>query len=93
MVSTIGVAQTVDKLALLADLSQHFIDLRAAAVHDNDLDADQIEQYQIVDDRVLQLLVDHCVAAVFYDNGPTVIFLEYTGSASTRILARSSASS
>ena len=30
---TIGVAQTVDKLALLADLSQHFIDLRAAAVY------------------------------------------------------------
>ena len=72
---TIGVAQTVDKLALLADLSQHFIDLRAAAVYDNDLDADQIEQYQIVDDRVLQLLIDHCVTAVFYDNGLTVIFL------------------
>ena len=72
---TIGIAQAVDKLALLADLSQHFIDLRAAAVYDNDLDADQIEQYQIVDDRVLQLLVDHCVAAVFYNNGLTVIFL------------------
>ena len=44
-------------------------------MYDNDLDADQIEQYQIVDDRILQLLVNHCVAAVFYDNGLTVIFL------------------
>ena len=44
-------------------------------MYDNDLDADQIEQYQIVNDRVLQLLVDHCVAAVFYDNGLTIIFL------------------
>ncbi len=45
-------------------------------MHDNDLDADQIEQYEIVDDRVLQLVIDHCVAAVLDDNGLTVIFLD-----------------
>ena len=45
-------------------------------MYDNDLDADQIEQYQIVDDRILQLLVNHCVAAVFYDDDFAAVLLD-----------------
>lgn len=71
----VGVAQTVDELALLADFFQHIVDLRTAAVDDNDLDADQIEQNEVVNDRVLQLVVDHRVAAVLDDNRLTVVFL------------------
>ena len=73
---TVGIAQTVDEFAFLADPGQHVIDLRTAAMHDNDLDADQIEQNEVVDDRVLQLVIDHRVAAVLDDNGLTIIFLD-----------------
>ena len=45
-------------------------------MHDNDLDADQIEQNEVVDDRVLQSVIDHRVAAVLDDNGLTIIFLD-----------------
>ena len=44
-------------------------------MYDNDLDTDQIEQHQIVDNGILEFFVDHRVAAVFYDNSLTVIFL------------------
>ena len=39
--------------------------IRPAAVDEHDLDADELQQADIPDDRVLQMLRDHGVAAVF----------------------------
>ena len=44
-------------------------------MHHNDFDADQVEQHKVVDNRILELLVDHGVAAVLDDDGLSVIFL------------------
>ena len=44
-------------------------------MHHDNLDADQIKQHQIMDDCVLELLVDHGVAAVLDDDRLPVIFL------------------
>ena len=45
-------------------------------MHEHDLDADQIEQDDILDDRFLQLFVDHGVSAVFDDDDLPGILLD-----------------
>ena len=72
----IGAAQTVDKLALLADLVEHLADLRPAAMDEHDLDADQVEQHDILDDRLFELFIDHGIAAIFDDDDLSRILLD-----------------
>ena len=49
----IGDAHALDELALLADAGQQVLDLRAAAVHDDDVEADQFEQHDIAREAAL----------------------------------------
>jgi hypothetical protein len=44
------------------------VDLRAAAVHDHRVHADQLQQHHVVREALLQLLVGHRVAAVLDDD-------------------------
>ena len=69
-------AQTVDKFGLFADLLEHIADLGAAAVHEDDLDTDELQQNEIAHNSVAELFIDHGVAAVFDDNDLAVVFLE-----------------
>ena len=57
------------KLALHLQALQHLADLRAAAVHDNRVDADLLEQHDVAGEDIGQLLVAHGMAAVFDDEG------------------------
>jgi len=62
----VGHPHALDELALLADLGQQLLDLRAAAVHDHRLQADQLEQHHVAREALLELLVGHRVAAVLH---------------------------
>ena len=72
----VGIAQTVDKAAFLARLFQHGADLRPAAVHQHNVDADQLHEHDIAHDRLLQFFIDHSVAAVLDYDGLSIILLD-----------------
>lgn len=48
-------------------------DLRAAAVHDDGLEARVVQEHDVLRERGLQVLVDHGVAAELDDDGPAVV--------------------
>ena len=72
----VGVAQAVDKPGFNAELFEHRIDGRPAAVHHNHPHAEQRQGDKVVHNGELELAVDHCVAAVFDDEGFAVVFLD-----------------
>ena len=61
-------AQAVHEDRLLAQTIHQIIDFRPAAVHKHDMNADEPEEHDVLHDLLLELLVDHGVAAVFDDN-------------------------
>ena len=72
----ISVAQAAHKFGLLAHLFQHTVNSRAAAVHQHDTHAEQRQRDQVVHDGQLEVIVDHRVAAVLYNQRFTVVFLD-----------------
>ena len=72
----VGDAQAVDELRLLAQALHDIVDIGAAAVDQYDAHADEPEQYDVLHDLLLEVLVDHSVAAVFDDHDLAVIFLD-----------------
>jgi hypothetical protein len=63
----VGDAHALDEGALLADLGQRLVDLRAAAVHHDGVHAHQLEQHHVLGKVLLQRRVGHRVAAVLDD--------------------------
>ena len=61
-------AHALDELPLLADAGQQVFDLRAAAMDDDDIHADEFEQHDIAGKTLLEFLVDHRVAAELDDD-------------------------
>ena len=49
----IGVAHAIDEFALLADLVEHGVDFRTAAVNQHGVDTNQLQQYNVAHDRLL----------------------------------------
>ena len=72
----IGDAHALDELAFLADTGQQVLDLRAAAVDDDDVEADQFKQHDIAGEAGFQVLVGHRIAAVLDDDGLAVETLD-----------------
>ena len=72
----VGDAHALDEFALLAQARQLLVDLRAAAVHDHRVHADQLEQHHVVGKAALEALVGHRVAAVLDDDGLAVEALD-----------------
>jgi hypothetical protein len=72
----IGDPQSVQEFGLLAHAAQRFVDLRSAAVHHDRLHAHQLEQYHVARKALLQLRVDHRVAAVLDNDRATVKALD-----------------
>ena len=72
----IGNAHALNELALLANTGEQILDLRAATVDDDDIEADQFEQDDIACEAAFQMLVGHRVAAVFDDDGLAVETLD-----------------
>jgi hypothetical protein len=64
MVAGVGDADAVAELRLDAEAMQHGVDLRAAAVHEHEAQADAGEEHQVADHRRLQLRGLHRRAAV-----------------------------
>src|SRR5439155_27276662 len=52
------------------------VDLRAAAVHDHRIHADELQQHHVVGEAALEPLVGHCVAAVLDHDGLAVKTLD-----------------
>ena len=64
----VGDAHALDELALLADLGERLLDLRPAAVDDDRVHADQLQQHDVLGEVLLQRRVGHRVAAVLDDD-------------------------
>jgi len=71
----IGHAQAVHELGFLAHFGHKVRDLRSASVHQHDLHAHQGQEDDVAHDLLFEVLVDHRVAAVFYDDHFVVIIL------------------
>jgi hypothetical protein len=69
----VGDAHALDEGALLAHLGQGLVDLRAAAMHDDGVHADQLEQHHVLGKVLLKRRVGHRVAAVLDDQRLAVI--------------------
>jgi len=65
----IGDPHALDEFALLAHPRELLVDLRATAVHDHRVHADQLQQHHVVGEAALEQLLGHCVAAVLDDDG------------------------
>src|SRR6185436_5095872 len=65
---TVGDPHALNELTLLADALEHVVDLRPAAMDDHRIHADQLEQYHVSREGVLQLFVAHGIAAVLDDD-------------------------
>ena len=76
--SFVGVSEAVYELALDAHTSEHIVYLRAAAVNENCLYADQIKEHDIAHYCILQFIIGHSVSAVL-DNDYLVVVLLYVG--------------
>ena len=68
----VGHAHALAELALDAHLLQQVADLRAAAVHDHGVHADQLQHHDVAREAGLQVGVGHRVAAVLDDDGAIV---------------------
>ena len=66
---SISYAQAAYELALLASLHQHAGDFRAAAVNNNRTHTSALQEHDILQHLVLQLVVQHSVAAIFNYDG------------------------
>lgn len=64
----IGVAESVHELGLLPHPVEHLVDFRAAAVDENDLDSDSVQENDVLHDSRFQILVEHSVPAVLHDD-------------------------
>ena len=72
----IRIPQTIHKSGGDIQTLQHAADFGAAAMHQNDVDADQLQQDNVAHDSFFQQGVNHGVAAVFYNNCFSVVFLD-----------------
>ena len=64
----VGDAQAVDELGLLAEAPHELGDLRAAAVHDDRVHADEAHEHDVLREQVGERGVVHGVAAVLDDD-------------------------
>ena len=65
----VGDPQPVDDAALDAEPFEHMGNLRPAAVHDDRVDADLLQQHDIAGERIFGHAVGHGMAAIFDDQG------------------------
>ena len=68
-VAEVGDPEALDELALDLEAVEHRLDLRAAAVHHDRVDADLLEQHDVAREGLAELGRAHRVAAVLDDEG------------------------
>ena len=68
--------RAVDELAANPEALEHRADLRAAAVDDHRVDADRLEQHDVLGEGLRQVGVAHRMAAVLNDKGRTGVALQ-----------------
>ena len=73
---SVGHPHAVDEFRFFADALQHVANLRAAAMHDDGMDADQFHEHHIARETCLQALLGHGVTAVFHDDGFALVALD-----------------
>jgi hypothetical protein len=68
-ISLVGDADAVPELRLDPEPIQHLVDLRTAAVDDDRVDPDVLQQHHVLCEPILERRVRHRMAAVFHDDG------------------------
>ena len=68
-VAAVGDAQAVDERALDLEPLEHLADLRPAAMDDDRVDADLLQQHDVLREELAERVVAHGVAAIFDDDG------------------------
>ena len=63
-----GHTHAINEAAFNVELFEQVANLRAATVHNNRVNTDQLQHHHVAGKAVLQLFVDHGVTAVFNDN-------------------------
>ena len=76
MASCGGDAQAAPELALDAEPVEHAADLRAAAVHDDRVEAGHPQEHDVLGERALEGVVGHRVAAVLHHDRLAVVGLQ-----------------
>ena len=71
----VGDAQAAGEFRLDAELLEHGLDLRAAAMHHHRIDRGLLEQDDVAGEVARRLLLAHGVAAVFHDDDLLVVAL------------------
>ena len=72
----IRIAQAVDEPRGNMQTFQHTADFGAAPMHQNNVNADQLQQDNIAHHCLFQHGMNHCIAAVFDDHCFSVVFLD-----------------
>jgi hypothetical protein len=72
----VGDAQPVDEAALDALRLERGTDLRAAAMDDDRVDADRLQQHDILGEILGRIGIAHGMAAIFHDEGRALIALQ-----------------
>ena len=63
-------------MGFLADFVEHAGNVRTAAVNDDGIDADKLEQCDVIHDGLLELVIDHCISAVLDDESLSAHLLD-----------------
>jgi hypothetical protein len=73
---SIGYPHALNELTFFSNAGEQAFNLWSAAVDDDYIETDQLEQDYITSEALLQMFVSHCVAAIFDDDGFTVDTLD-----------------
>ena len=72
----VGVPQAVYEMGFLADFIEHAGNVGSAAMNDDGVDADELEERNVIHDGLLKFFIDHCVSAILDDEGLTAHLLD-----------------
>ena len=64
----VGQAHSLDEAGADSHLAQHLVDLGSPAVHHHRVEPDELQEGHVTGEVLLELLVDHGVAAVLDDD-------------------------
>lgn len=76
MVSSVRDSEAVHEVGLDVEGIQHMVDIRAASMDEDDIDADEAEEKDVLHDGFLQFRIGHCISAVLGNDVFSCVFFD-----------------